>query len=205
MDKMVSLGFTDKKVHEGTHMCLVFTTEQERISSLLLFLLSGLQNKERCSCFSENLTESDIIEFLKKNNISYQESVDSESISLSGTNEVYFPEGFFDPEYMLNLLEEFYKSSIKKGFSSARVIGEMEPIIESIPGGERLLEYECKMTLLVRKFPITTICQYDANKFSGSTIMNVLKVHPKMIVNGSVVHNPFFIEPEVYLEGLKFD
>jgi len=27
----------------------------------------------------------------------------------------------------------------------------------------------------------------------------MLKVHPQMIVNGNVVNNPFFIEPEEYL------
>lgn len=203
MKKMVPLGFTDENISEGTHMCLIFTSEKERIDSLLQFLLSGLKNNESCSCFTENLTEKDLIQFLKNNNISYHVSINSSALTLSGTNEVYFPEGFFDPAHMLSLLEEYFKSSINKGFESVRVIGEMEPIIEVIPGGDRLLEYESKITLLVRKFPITTICQYDANKFSGGTIMDVLKVHPEMIVNGSVVHNPFFIEPEVYLKCIN--
>lgn len=53
--------------------------------------------------------------------------------------------------------------------------------------------------MLLRDHPITTVCQYDANSFDGATIMEVLKVHPKMIVNGAVINNPFFIEPEDYL------
>ena len=50
----VSLGFIDERVPVGTHMCLIFTKEEERIDSLLKFLLSGLQEGERTACFSEN-------------------------------------------------------------------------------------------------------------------------------------------------------
>jgi hypothetical protein len=53
--------------------------------------------------------------------------------------------------------------------------------------------------MLLRDHPVTAVCQYDANSFGGATIMEVLKVHPKMIINGSVINNPFFVEPEDYL------
>ncbi len=195
----VSLGFTEDAVPEGTHMCLVFTKEEERVNSLLKFLLSGLENNERCACFTERISEEDIRKYLESNRISYKECQDRDSVSVSKTNEVYFPENSFEPERMLSLLSDFYDDSEKLGFSACRVIGEMEPRIERISGGERLLEYESKVSLLVKEKPITTICQYDAKMFSGGVIMEILKVHPRMIVNGAVVQNPYFIEPEEYL------
>lgn len=33
--------------------------------------------------------------------------------------------------------------------------------------------------------------------------MDVLNVHPVMIVRGQLVKNPYFIEPSVFLEKLK--
>lgn len=197
--RMISIGLVDEEVQEGTHMCLVFDTEKERIDSLLKYLLSGLSENDRCAAFSEKTTEDDIRTFLDNNHISYDENKEQNRITLSGTNDVYFPENCFEPERMLNLLTNYYIEAKDLGFNGARVIGEMEPLIETLPGGERLLEYECKVSLLAREYPITAICQYDANRFSGGTIMNILKVHPKMIVNGSVVLNPFFIEPEEFL------
>jgi hypothetical protein len=56
--------------------------------------------------------------------------------------------------------------------------------------------------LLLKERPITAVCQYDANLFDGATIMEVLKVHPQMIVNGTVIHNPFYIPPEEFLKEL---
>ena len=73
--------------------------------------------------------------------------------------------------------------------------------IKSVEGGNRLLEYESKVTMLLREHPITAVCQYNSNSFDGATIMDVLKVHPMMIVSGSVISNPFFIEPEEFLKA----
>ena len=199
----VPLGFTDEKVPAGTHMCLIFTDEEDRRDSLLKFLLSGIKTGERNACFSDKVDEVTIRDFFNENNISYDESKKNNAISLSGTNEVYFQDGIFDPDRMLNTLSDFYNESIEMGFPASRAIGEMMPEVENVPGGERLFEYESRVSILLRDYPVTTICQYDANAFDGATIMEVLKVHPKTIVNGSIVTNPFFIEPEQYLSEMQ--
>ena len=196
-----NLGFTCDKVPVGTHMCLIFSSDQERRDCLLKYLLSGLQENERGACFSNNISENEIRQFLLENNISYDERKESDQISVSGTNEVYFANGAFDPDRMLETLKGFYLKTKKMTFSAARVIGEMAPEVQNVPGGDRLLEYESRVTLLVREFPVTSICLYDARTFNGATILEVLKVHPKMIVNGAVITNPFFIKPEDYLKS----
>ena len=196
----VSLGFTDEKVPVGTHLCLVFTKDEERVDSLLKFLLSGLQAGERTACFSEKLTEDTLREYLARNNISYDEREKQKAIIFAGTGEVYFEGGVFDPDRMLNMLTTYYDEAMQLGFPASRVIGEMNPEVQHIPGGERLLEYESRVSMLLRDHPITSVCQYDANLFDGATIMEVLKVHPKMIINGMVINNPFYIQPETYLK-----
>jgi len=196
----VSLGFTDECVPAGTHMCLIFTEDDERRNSLLKFILSGLQEGERAACFSENITEEMLRSYLAEHGISYDEHKNHDAITCSSTSEVYFKDGVFDPDRMLNTLSIFYQQAKDFGFAGARVIGEMTPEVEHVPGGDRLLEYESRVSLMVREKPVTTVCQYDANKFSGSAIMDILKVHPKMIINGVVVQNPFFIEPEQFLK-----
>lgn len=197
----ISLGFSNQKVPVGTHICLIFTKEEERKDSLLKFLLSGLESGERSACFSDRTDENTLREFFEKHNISYDERKENKAISISGTSEVYFENGVFDPDRMINNLTQFYEESLELGFPASRVIGEMTSEVENAPGGERLLEYESRVSMLLRNYPVTSICQYDANSFDGATIMEVLKVHPQMIVNGSVINNPFFIEPEEYLKG----
>lgn len=138
--------------------------------------------------------------FLRQHGISYKESKDSRLLAMSNVEDVYFRDNCFDPEEMLSLLREFYEESIQMGHSAARVIGEMSPDVQRLPGGDRLLEYESRVSLLQRQCPLTTVCQYDARLFDGATIMDILKVHPLMVVRGSVVHNPFYVTPEEFLK-----
>lgn len=195
----VSLGFINDKVSKGTHMCLIYSKEEERRDSLLKFLLSGLEGGERSICFSENMDEETLRKFFLKNDVSYDERKKDNAITLSGVREVYFQDGVFDPERMLKNLEQFYDESEAMNFKGSRVIGEMLPEVQHIKGGERLLEYESKVSVLLRDHPATAVCQYNANDFDGATIMDILKVHPQMIVNGMVIQNPMYIPPEEFL------
>ncbi|MDQ8203000.1 MEDS domain-containing protein [Pelagicoccus sp. SDUM812003] len=197
--RTISLGFARERVPEGTHLCLIFTSDQERTHALLSYLLSGLQSGDRCACFSDNVTEDEVRQFMQENGISYDERESSGAITLSAGSEVYFEGDRFEPQRMLDNLLRFYEEAIKADFQGARIIGEMSPEVERVTGGKRLLEYESRVSLLVKQHPITAVCQYDARVFDGATIMEILKVHPMMLVNGAVVRNPFYIEPEDYL------
>ncbi len=197
--KKISLGFTKQQFEPGVHICQIFSNDEERHNALINFIVSGLQAGENTACFTENETESTLTEYFKSNGISYKEVQNSGEFSLSKTAKVYFEGGKFEPEKMLKLLQEFYENSEKQNKTGARIIGEMTPEVEHVPGGSRLLEYESKVSILLKKKPVNAVCQYDARKFDGATIMDILKVHPYMIVKGYVVHNPFFIQPEEYL------
>ncbi len=195
----ICFGFTDQLFPPGTHVCQIYSTDEERQKSVNKFLLAGLHNNECSSYYSEKANIKALEEVLASENISFAEVIESRTLSLSGTRDAYFPQGRFDPEKMLGQLRQYHLDAQSGGFANARVIGEMSPEIETVEGGERLLEYESKITLLLREHPITAVCQYAADEFSGALIMDILKVHPYMIVRGAIVHNPFFIPPEEFL------
>lgn len=202
-DRKIKIGVSDQEFQQGVHICQIVSDDAEKEDTLLKFLLSGVQAGERTACFSDKASRNIVEKFLNEYEISADEVIDSGMLSMSGTKEVYFQNDCFEPERMLNVLKEYHQSSISNGYPAARVIGEMAPEVENIKGGERLLEYEARVSMLLRDHPVTAVCQYDAREFSGATLMDILKVHPLMIVKGAVVHNPFFIPPEEILAGRK--
>ncbi len=199
----VSLGFTDEQFPPGTHICQIYSDDAEREESLAKFILSGLQAKECTACFSDNIRIEELTAYLAENGISYEACENDGLISVVGTRDIYFEDGKFDPSRMLDLLTVFHENSVAKGAPAARVIGEMDAVINDTPGGERLLEYESRVTMLLAEHPVTAVCQYDAKAFDGKTIMDILKVHPLMVVRGAVVRNPFFISPEEFLSEMN--
>lgn len=198
MCKTHHLGFADAVVPFGSHICQIYTDPEEAIDSLAKYVRSGLAGSECVACFSERVTESDLDALLGEGGISWRERKESGFFTISKVHEVYFQGGTFDPQRMLNRLTRFHEDARDKG-AGCRVIGEMSSDVGLMKGGERLMEYESRVSMLLREHPVTAVCQYNANDFGGAMIMDVLKVHPQMIVNGAVIHNPFFISPEEFL------
>ena len=196
---MVSLGFTDQTFPAGVHMCQIFGGDEERLDALLKFVSSGLEAGERVACFTEKLDQARLANHLTDHGLACDKLMESGALSRAGTSEVYFQDDRFDPDRMLGLLRQFHSDSVAAGFPAARVIGEMTAEVQHISGGSRLMEYESRVSLLLKDVPITAVCQYDANVFDGATIMQVLKVHPMMLIRGVVVHNPFFVPAEEFL------
>jgi hypothetical protein len=194
------LGFADQLFPAGSHICQIYSDDEERIDSSLGFLESGLKNGEKTACFNRKLDDSALAERLQQRGLSVSSLTGSKALTRAETSEVYFKDGCFSPEHMLGLLRQFYEDSVTEGFTAARVIGEMIAEIRAMKGGNRLMEYESRVSLQMRTYPVTAVCQYDANAFDGATIMQVLKVHPLMVIRGTVVHNPYFIPPEEYLK-----
>jgi hypothetical protein len=45
------------------------------------------------------------------------------------------------------------------------------------------------------------MCQYDARRFDGATIFDVINVHPVMLVRGHLIRNPFYLPPDQFFAG----
>ncbi|MBK8401478.1 MAG: MEDS domain-containing protein [Propionivibrio sp.] len=195
----ISLGFTGQTFPAGVHVCQIFSNDEERLSSLLEFLRSGLVAGERTACFSDNLDEHDLAKYLNRHGLSSDALKASGALSCSGARAVYFQDGRFDPERTLGMLRQYHEDSVAHNYPAARVVGEMSSEVQNMPGGSRLLEYESRVSLLLKDHPVTAVCQYDANAFDGAMLMKILKVHPMMVIRGVVVRNPYYIAPSEFL------
>ena len=96
-------------------------------------------------CFSNKTSLEELQSFFESQSIPFQPLLDTQAIGLASADETYFADGCFNPDQMLDTLLEYYRESQKMGFSAARLVGEMSPKINSIPGGERLVEYESRV------------------------------------------------------------
>jgi len=46
-------------------------------------------------------------------------------------------------------------------------------------------------------------CTYDLTKFSGAIIVDVMRTHPMILLDGILLENPFFILPDEFLRKLR--
>lgn len=194
--KTISLGFTNEMFPQGVHMCYFYNSEEERRVVIPKFVASALQAGESISYFARYLPAAGLLASLESPGLDISAEQSKGHFRLTSTEQTYHPDGSFDPDKMIARLHALYADSMAKGHSGARVSGEMHWALKAMPGADRLIEYEAKLNGALMQSPITAICQYNTSLFDGATIMEVLRVHPLVITNGQVMHNPFFSLPD---------
>jgi len=199
-EHLISLGFTPDRFPAGTHICYIYNDDARREEIMSKFVESGLQDGEQVAYFTDTLPPEEIREHLSDMGIQLPSKTEQERLNISAALETYCPDGTFIPERMLQTIRNMYTNSIEGGYTGARGTGEMSWALRDVPGAERLIEYEAKINIVVREHPTTVVCQYDARRFDGATLFDVLNVHPMMIVGGQVVHNPYYTPPEDFLK-----
>ncbi|MFC1743307.1 MEDS domain-containing protein [Candidatus Riflebacteria bacterium] len=197
--KQVSLGFTQKSFPAGTHMCLIYSHEDDRREIISKFIKNGIIGGERVYYIADTIKPEEVREWLLNMEV---ELPRDDCFSILPAVNTYCPQKEFIPQKMLHTIRAFYEQTVKDGYPGTRGTGEMSWALKGIAGSERLMEYEALLNEVLVTHPITVICQYDANQFGGREIFNTLKVHPMTIVHGQVVQNPFYMKPQEFLNNL---
>jgi hypothetical protein len=191
-DHKINLGFTEEVFPAGTHMCLIYTSEEERNHVISKFIDSGLKSGEKVAYFCDETTTENSKKWLSEKGVDFSAVKKAGQFTVAKTSDVYYPTGKFVPELMLDNLSAFHNSACEQNFPASRITGEMCWATRGVPGSERLMEYESQGKVFLAKYPVTVVCQYDATRFDGATLLECLKVHPYMIVYGQIVSNPYY-------------
>jgi MEDS: MEthanogen/methylotroph, DcmR Sensory domain len=198
----ISLGFTSEHHTEGQHICYIFNNENERRQTMAKYLQAGLDEQEKVLYLVDRITPDELVDELESLGVDIRSH--KEDYVFNDATPTYCPTGHFSCQEMLDVVGDFYNAARDEGYIGARGTGEMTwALDEGRADMADLLEYEAKLTDILDEYPYTACCQYDASKFDGSMIMDVLSVHPVMIVQGQLVKNPYFLPPEEFMRSYR--
>jgi hypothetical protein len=176
---------------EGMHLCYIFNDDEERVKTMAKFLASSLATGQKVLSIVDTISPHDLQQELKA--LGVDPSSISEHIVTVDNESAYCPGGTFDPDALLDGAVSFCQKAHGDGYTGSRICGDMSWVLRKNVPLEDLLAYEVKVNTHIKIPPSTAaICEYDARKFDGSTIMDILRVHPAMIVRGQIVKNPYF-------------
>jgi hypothetical protein len=181
-------------------MCLIYDNEDERRKIISKFLDAGLHEREKVAYFADTMAPAEVEAWLREMGVDVPNPSNAPAFSITVAEKTYCPEGKFAPETMLSTLRTYHRTLLDQGYPGGRVSGEMSWALRGIPGSDRLMEYEALVNDVLVTHPITAVCQYDARRFDGAVIFDVLKVHPMMIVHGHIVRNPYYLQPQEFLK-----
>ena len=80
-----------------------------------------------------------------------------------------------------------------------RATGEMPSVLTDPGGRTAVSRYEARLTEFVAAFPQMILCLYDLERFGAEVLMDALRTHPMVIVDGAIHENPYYIDPGSFL------
>lgn len=197
----VSLGFTDEKFPQGQHILLVFNDDRRRRRTIAKYIESGILEGEKVACLLDSITPQEILTHL--DDMGLDVDIHKKDLTIKGAKTTYCPDGRFSIQHMLDTIANAYQQAIADGYTGLRTTGETNWILQEHVSIQDILEYEVRLTRLLKKYPATACCQYDARYFDSDTIMDILNVHPTMIVDDQLVKNPQYLDLNTYLKNFK--
>lgn len=197
--RKISLGFTSQQFHEGHHIIYLYNDDVERKRTMARYLRQGLSDDEKVLYLVDDISPDEMrIELMA---LGVDVDAKQKDFDITRGHYSHCPSEHFSPDFMLGIVGEYYDSAIRDGYAGARGAGEMSwALTKGRAAVPDLLEYEARLNNILQDHPLTTVCQYDARRFDGALVMDMLSVHPLMIVRGQLVNNPSYVEPEVFLK-----
>ena len=126
--------------------------------------------------------------------------VESRQLELWKSTDSYLRDGKFTIDRMVEFWEETVGPAVRTdGFEFVRVFGEMTWSLRDMPGVEYLAEYESEVNRFVPKYPQVIVCLYDVERFGGSIVVDLLKTHSRVLMNGMVLENPYCLTADEVL------
>jgi hypothetical protein len=184
------------------HACAFFDGPDEEQMVMAPFIREGLERGERAVHIVDPARRADYVRRLEDEGIDVAAAEARGQFDLYTWEETHFRTGRFDRDDILALIDDALKESATRGFPRTRLAGHAVPPEEGRLGIDDWVEYEARVNDIVPEYGDPVICMYDASKFRGGEVMDILRIHPMVIIRGLLYENPFYVPPDQFLQEL---
>lgn len=179
------------EVPPGTHMCLIFSDHEAARRDIGTFLAQAVANKGHAQYFACCTGTDEILASVVRCGCK-PEQVEA-AVEISAADEIYTPNGVFDKDAMKQRLAAAYCAHRKGCTGPVHYTGEMEWALDHDDAvRKQLVLYEKEVNDICRAHGFSAVCQYDASKFEPEMLIEVMKAHPFLLVDGMVLRSPYF-------------
>ncbi len=153
----------------GSHLCAFYDSELGRVTLAVRFLFEGLLEGSMVYLVASARSSKQILRHLKARRPSLERDISDGRLLVSDYQQT--------PRTQIKNFETRLKQAAARGTQSFRVFGDVWEIRKK-GSLASFADYETEYdSLIARRFPVVTVCAYDARKFSGVDLLDALKAH----------------------------
>jgi hypothetical protein len=197
----LALGVNGLKAELGDHICGLYCGDSQRDDVVIPFLEAGLAAGEKCICVVDGTAPAKIVSTLGTR-VDASAFTATKQLEVIRSSDMYLRSGSFSAVEVIGTWKAAMSDVMYDGrFDAVRAV-ETWSRRDVVPDMHELLMLESEMNRYLPLFPVVTVCMYDIDRFGGGIIVNLLKTHPRVLMGGMLVENPYHQRPdELLAEG----
>jgi transcriptional repressor of dcmA and dcmR len=173
-DSRPAAGSTSRALDESAastrgHLCALFASDLGRATLAARFVLEGLQLGSMVYLVSSDRATKHILRSLDAKRPSLGQDIASGKLLVCDYQK--------NPRAQIKDFEMQLDKAAAAGTQSFRVFGDTWQMRRKA-SAESFADYEAAYEeFIVRRYPVATVCAYDARRFSGVEVLDALKMH----------------------------
>ena len=179
-------------VGPGTHFCALYSGPAER-DGLLSLLEEGLRHGDKCLCLNDDV-EPALVRDLAVGQPGPDDTRRPAQLDVARASDTDLRSGVGSVEDT-SFLPESADAATGDDFDLLQAADEMSRVLPGPPGWEALFLHESAPNDAVEQMPAILMCLYDLQKFGADMLVEVLRTHPTVLLDHTVVDNPLYLPP----------
>jgi hypothetical protein len=181
----------------GEHLCVVHDGPAERDRVLGRYLARGISSGHKCLFGVHDATQEALLHRLGPGH-GFDTAVRSGQLELrTPENPVSDPEDF-SLAGLLDFWGNATTTALDDGYEFVRLGAESRWWEPQTPDTETFIRYESELTKFAPTLPQAIVCVYDVRRdnLDSAFVMNVIRVHPRVMIYGLILDNPYYLRTE---------
>jgi hypothetical protein len=161
----------------GDHICVFYRTESALLEILTPYIAEGLRKGERCFCVQTNEVMRRLTLDLQFIGVNVEREIARGALEFHTENEIYFENGSFDGNAMIQRLMRAVEESVKAGFTGFRSAGELTWAARDTTHCKQVIGYEKMVEQCYPGKRAVGLCQYRMSAFDPRVLDALLETH----------------------------
>ena len=183
----------DRDIFPGDHICVLLGDEKEEArKTLLTRLFQATFEKGWKVLYLARTSTPDYIHGLFSTGMGTGGS-SYDVLEVLSSKDPAFHLAFSDSTHARDFMKMSIKKAGEENYSSLCIIREVPPIPYHPRSSQRVTGEMAGIEKLLDEKQITLICLYEKELFPSEVLQDVLRTHPKAIIEGEITQNIFYV------------
>ena len=170
----------------GDHVCAFYSGSRNVLDDIVVdYITKGLAAGSKVFCMVDQPSAV-------QSRVPPQLVARDGMLSVLTEDEAYMPDGHFSKDAFIGNMQAMVHEAFAAGYEGFRGVGDESFLVRNGVDITEWFAAESELNRIVPDYPRLFFCLYDLDLFDGSTIMHVLRTHPRVYVNGILIDNPHY-------------